>query len=94
MSRRVNKRGWIVLVSIPSADGAFCVDIFEEPTGGFGFQHFRSDAEDQGVWTPIDSPRTGFSSATEAAASTVADVNWVANQTTSKQALEDWLGSL
>ncbi len=55
---RPNHRGWIVLDSYSSLDGLFCVDIFEHPQGGFGFEHLRSDPEDHGRWTAIG----GFSS--------------------------------
>ncbi len=34
-------------------DGSFCVDLFENPDGGFGFEHLRSDPEDHGRWTVI-----------------------------------------
>ena len=40
---KVNHRGWIVLTSVSSADGAYCVDLFEDPNGGYGFEHFRSE---------------------------------------------------
>lgn len=59
MGRRVNHRGWIVLESIPFDDGTLCVDLFEDPAGGFGFEHMRSDPEDGGRWTIVG----GFSSA-------------------------------
>lgn len=56
--RRPNHRGWIVLDSIGSADGYSCVDLFEDPAGGYGFEHLRSDPEDGGKWTAVG----GFSS--------------------------------
>ena len=59
MGRRVNHRGWIVLESIPFDDGTLCVDLFEDPAGGFGFGHLRSESEDGGRWTIVG----GFSSA-------------------------------
>ena len=45
--------GWIVLDSIRSIDGHWCVDVFERPAGGFGFEHFRSEPEDVGRWTAV-----------------------------------------
>ena len=53
MSGRVNRRGWIVLSSVGSEDSSRCVDFFERPSGGFGYEQFRSDPEDLGGWTPI-----------------------------------------
>jgi hypothetical protein len=29
------------------------VDIFARPDGTFGFEEFRRDPEDMGVWTPV-----------------------------------------
>ncbi len=57
MTGYVNRRGWIVRESVASDDGGLCVDLFEDPAGGFGFEQFRSDPEDGGGWTPI----SGFS---------------------------------
>ena len=28
-----------------------CVDLFARPDGTFGFEEFRRDVEDQGLWT-------------------------------------------
>jgi hypothetical protein len=46
---------WRVLASpsTPSVDR--CVDIFVRPDGSFGFEEFRRDPEDGGVWTPVAS---------------------------------------
>jgi hypothetical protein len=52
MTGHINRRGWIVRDSVQSGDHCFCVDFFEDPKGGFGFEQFRSDPEDGG-WTPI-----------------------------------------
>lgn len=54
MTGYVNRRGWIVRDSIESDDHWLCVDLFEDPAGGFGFEEFRSDPE-TGGWTPISS---------------------------------------
>lgn len=80
-----------MLVSIPSDDGAQCVDIFEEPDGMFGFQHFRSDAENLGGWTPIGTARRGHREVTTAAASAVVEVSWLSSHPRARQSLEDWL---
>ena len=48
MAGHVNRRGWIVLTSIESGDRNLCVDFFEDPDGGFGFEQSRSDPEDGG----------------------------------------------
>ena len=52
MSSRLDK-SWKVLASpsTPSIDR--CVDIFARPDGTFGFEEFRRDPEDGGVWTPV-----------------------------------------
>ena len=52
MSSRLDK-SWRVLAS-PSTDSVDrCVDIFLRPDGTFGFEEFRRDPEDRGVWTPV-----------------------------------------
>ncbi len=52
MSARLDPT-WTVLASpsTPSIDR--CVDIFARPDGTFGFEEFRRDVEDMGVWTPV-----------------------------------------
>lgn len=70
-----------MLESIPSADGSLCVDLFEDPAGGFGFEHFRAEPEDGGRWTAIG----GFGSsrvATEAEARSAAcdAIPWLPTQ--------------
>jgi hypothetical protein len=52
MSQRLDK-SWKVLASpsTPSVDR--CVDIFVRPDGTFGFEEFRRDPEDMGLWTPV-----------------------------------------
>ena len=52
-SRRTNHRGWIVLESVASPDNLHCVDVFEDPAGGFGFELLRVDPEDGGRWTAV-----------------------------------------
>jgi hypothetical protein len=44
---------WVVVVSHPTFEGDRCVDLFRRPDGSFGFEEFRRDPEDRGVWTPV-----------------------------------------
>lgn len=52
MSARLD-RSWVVLASLQTAEADRCVDIFRRPDGTFGFEEFRRDPEDMGVWTPV-----------------------------------------
>ena len=52
MSLRID-RSWSVLASNQTAESDRCVDIFSRPSGSFGFEEFRKDPEDMGVWTPV-----------------------------------------
>ena len=52
MSQRLDK-SWSVLVSYQTDDASRCVDIFSRPDETFGFEEFRRDPEDMGVWTPV-----------------------------------------
>ena len=52
MSRRIDK-SWVVLRSIENGERDRSVDLFRRPDGSFGFDEFRRDAEDAGVWTPV-----------------------------------------
>jgi len=79
--RRVNHRGWIVLESVASADRAFCVDFFEDPAGGFGFEHLRADPEDDGRWTAIGGFGTSRFESSDLAAAAAADaIAWFNRQ--------------
>ena len=74
----INHRGWIVLDSIHSLDGQWCVDVFARPAGGFGFEHFRAEPEDAGRWTPVGGfAGRRFDSAVDALDAAVADVAWL-----------------
>jgi len=59
MSSRLDK-SWLVLDSHQTDEGNRCVDIFSRPDGTFGFEEFRRDPEDLGVWTPIGSWLPGW----------------------------------
>ncbi len=77
MTGRVNHRGWIVANSVASADGAYCIDFFEHPDGGFGFEHFRSDPEDMGQWTALGgSGPTRYSNMDDAVRGAAGEVAW------------------
>jgi hypothetical protein len=52
MSARLDP-SWSVLASPSTPAVDRCVDIFVRPDGTFGFEEFRRDPEDMGVWTPI-----------------------------------------
>jgi hypothetical protein len=52
VSRRLDK-SWIVLESREDGEANRCVDLFVRPDGTFGFEEFRRDPEDAGVWTPV-----------------------------------------
>jgi hypothetical protein len=77
MSARLNP-SWTVVASpsTPSVDR--CVDIFGRPDGTFGFEEFRRDPEDMGLWTPVAyySARE-FASEDEAIAAARIAVSWL-----------------
>ena len=52
MSRRIDK-SWVVLESLETGDGLRCIDLFRRPDGSFGYEEFRRDPEDRGLWTPM-----------------------------------------
>lgn len=52
MSIRLDK-SWLVLDSIENAEHDRCVDLFRRPDGTYGFEEFRRDPEDAGLWTPV-----------------------------------------
>ena len=78
MSGRVNHRGWIVLESYASPDNLSCVDLFEDPAGGFGFELLRADPEDGGRWTAVGGfGAVRYDSAAEAGDAASAAVAWL-----------------
>ena len=52
MSRRIDK-SWVVFDSIETRDGTRCIDLFSRADGTYGFEEFRRDPEDSGLWTPV-----------------------------------------
>jgi hypothetical protein len=81
VAAHVNRRGWIVLTSVASADGSRCVDVFARPHGGFGFEEFRSDPEDMGRWTAVAGHSAlHCSTATEAATRGIETVTWLGQE--------------
>ena len=52
MSVRIDK-SWTVFRSIENGEHDRCVDLFERPDHTFGFEEFRRDVEDAGLWTPV-----------------------------------------
>jgi hypothetical protein len=52
VSSRLDK-SWKVLASPSTPTVDRCVDIFVRPDGTFGFEEFRRDPEDMGMWTPV-----------------------------------------
>lgn len=48
-------RSRTVLESIENVQHDRCVDMFRRQDGSFGFEEFRRDPEDGGLWTPVAS---------------------------------------
>ena len=77
MSARIDK-SWVVLGSMENAEHDRCVDLFRRPDGSFGFEEFRRDVEDAGVWTPVAYySRAAYASQVEALAAAVKAVAWL-----------------
>ncbi len=80
-----------MLESIQSADRARCVDFFEDPSGGFGFEHFRADPEDGGRWTVLGSfGATRYESAAEAVDNALGAIDWLERDAQAAEALANW----
>jgi hypothetical protein len=77
MSSRNNK-SWLVFESIEDDEHNRCVDLLLRPDGTYGFEEFRRDVEDGGVWTPV-SYYSGvvFSSKQEALDAAIRIVGWL-----------------
>ncbi|MGF6773504.1 hypothetical protein P3T18_006018 [Paraburkholderia sp. GAS199] len=52
MSSRIDK-SWLVFESIENAEHDRCVDLFLRTDNTYGFEEFRRDVEDRGIWTPV-----------------------------------------
>jgi len=52
MSKRTD-RSWVVFLSIEILEHDRRVDLYFRPDGSFGFEAFRRDAANAGVWIPI-----------------------------------------
>lgn len=69
-----------MLDSIASPDNLLCVDLFEDPEGGFGFELLRSDPEDGGRWTAVGGfGSTRFAALVDAESAAAASVPWFEN---------------
>lgn len=78
MSIRLDK-SWLVLDSIENAEHDRCVDLFRRPDGTYGFEEFRRDPEDAGLWTPVRyHSAASFASKDAALAAAVNAVVWLA----------------
>lgn len=78
MSRRIDK-SWVVFDSIETGDGTRCVDLFRRPDGTHGFEEFRRDPEDAGLWTPVRYfSGQAFAGKDEALGAALAAVTWLA----------------
>lgn len=77
MSRRIDK-SWTVLASIETDDGHRCVDLFRRPDRTFGYEEFRRDPEDQGLWTPVRfASALSYATLEDASAAAKAAVAWM-----------------
>ncbi|WP_354538808.1 hypothetical protein [Roseovarius sp. MBR-6] len=64
------------MASENSADGRFCVDIFQRADGTWGFEQYRRDVED-GRWFPVSCYGAWvFPDAITARARAVAEIDW------------------
>ena len=83
-----------MLTSIASQDHALCVDLFEDPAGGFGFEHLRADPEDSGRWTAVGGfGGSRFGTVAEAARAAKASVYWLDQDPRARDSLDAWVRS-
>jgi hypothetical protein len=69
-----------VLASYQTLEADRCVDVFSRPDGTFGFEEFRRDPEDLGVWTPVSYYSRGeYPSANAALIAAQQAVPWLAS---------------
>ena len=79
MSRRIAK-SWVVFVSIENLERDRCVDIFYRPDATYGFEEFRRDVEDAGMWTPVQYfSGSAYASSDEAFVAAEREVQWLAD---------------
>ena len=79
MSTHIDK-SWVVLESIENGEHDRCVDLFRRPDGSFGFEAFRRDVEDAGLWTAVAyHSRAAYASREAALAAAVGAVSWLAD---------------
>jgi hypothetical protein len=80
MSRRIDK-SWVVFDSIENPEANRCVDLFRRPDGTYGFEEFRRDPEDAGVWTPVQYySAKAFASRDDALTAATGAVTWLAGR--------------
>jgi hypothetical protein len=68
----------VVLASLENPYGDYCVDIFIRADGTFGFEEYRRDPEDGGLWQCLHRySRQVFTSEENALAKAREDVVWL-----------------
>ena len=78
MSTRIDK-SWVVLDSGENDELDRCVDLVLRPDGSFGFEVFRRDVEDAGLWTAVAyHSGAAYASKEAAVAAAVGSVSWLA----------------
>jgi hypothetical protein len=83
VSQRIAKgwlvlKSWLVFMSLENFEHDRCVDMFCRPDGSCGFEEFRRDVEDRGVWTPVQFYSVAVYPSREAAlAAAVQAVAWL-----------------
>ena len=94
MAGRVNHRGWIVLESVQYSAEGLCIDFFEHPDGGYGFEQFRRDPEDQGSWTQLSYfSAQRFPTVPEAITAAEAAIEWLSLDPIAARQLKSWIES-
>jgi hypothetical protein len=91
MAGRLNHRGWRVLASVQTYGGDFCVDLFEHPEGGYGFEQFRRDVEDSGSWTQTSAFSVQrFNTLADALAAAEEAIGWLTSDSSARSQLFAW----
>jgi hypothetical protein len=79
MSKRIDT-SWTVFVSVENVEHDRCVDMFSRPDGSYGFEEFRRDIEDGGLWTPVQYySAASYVSSAEALGAAERCVSWLAD---------------